>query len=116
MKTFIQSKESEKDLNDIFDYIAVHNVHAAEKQIREIYKKFALICEQPEIGRTRNELLPELRSFNVDNYLVFYRERGETVEIARVLHGSRDFTAIFEPSQKASPAQISGDFIKSRKE
>ena len=115
MKTYVQSAESERDLNDIFDYIAVHSVSAAEKLVREIYKKFTLLCELPEIGRKRDELLPNLRAFNVDNYIVFYREKGETLEIARVLHGSRDFTAIFTPSQKSSPVQSGGNFLKREK-
>ena len=115
MKTHVLSAESEKDLNDIFDYIAVHSISSAEKQVREIYRKFALLCEQPEIGRKRDDLLPKLRSFNVDNYLIFYREKGETLEIARVLHGSRDFAAIFTPTQKFSPAQPDSNFLKREK-
>ncbi len=116
MRTCVQSTESEKDLNDIFDYIALQGISAAEKLIRNIYEKFALLCEQPEIGRKRDELLPDLRSLNAESYLIFYRERNKIIEIARVLHGSRDFTAIFTPNQKPSPMRTHSSFLKREKE
>jgi toxin ParE1/3/4 len=30
------------------------------------------------------------------NYLIVYRERDETVQILRVVHGARDLNALFE--------------------
>jgi toxin ParE1/3/4 len=36
-----------------------------------------------------------LRSFPVGDYLVFYREADQGIEIVRVLHGSRDIAALF---------------------
>ena len=36
-----------------------------------------------------------LRSLPVENYLIFYRVRDDTVEVLRVIHGARDLGAIF---------------------
>jgi toxin ParE1/3/4 len=52
-------------------------------------------ANQPGIGRPRDDLKPGLRSFVVKSYVVFCRVVDGTVEVVRVLHGSRDIEAIF---------------------
>jgi toxin ParE1/3/4 len=47
------------------------------------------------MGRTRDELAAELRSFPVGRYVVFYMPLDDGVDVIRVLHGSRDIDAIF---------------------
>ncbi|MCP4411759.1 MAG: type II toxin-antitoxin system RelE/ParE family toxin [Gammaproteobacteria bacterium] len=37
----------------------------------------------------------ELRSFPVDHYVLYYRERVQELEMIRVLHASRDIYSIF---------------------
>ena len=48
------------------------------------------------MGRSREELVPKLRSFPVGNYVIFYQPISDGVEIVRVLHGSRDIESLFE--------------------
>lgn len=48
------------------------------------------------MGRRRDELLPSLRSFPVDDYLIFYRPIAGGIEILRVVSGYRDLNALFE--------------------
>jgi len=61
--------------------------------------ELALLVEQlamfPAMGRAWPELRPGIRSFVLGSFLVFYRFDATTVEIVRVLHGSRDIEAIF---------------------
>jgi toxin ParE1/3/4 len=45
--------------------------------------------------RQREELSPRLRSFPVGSYIIFYRPTQDGVEIARILHGARDFPPLF---------------------
>jgi toxin ParE1/3/4 len=47
------------------------------------------------MGRAREELLPGIRSFPFERYVVFYRVVKKTVEIVRLLHGARDIENIF---------------------
>jgi len=47
------------------------------------------------LARTRDELLPGLRSALADPNILFYRVRKDAVEIIRVLHGRRDIASIF---------------------
>ncbi|MGP8156928.1 MAG: type II toxin-antitoxin system RelE/ParE family toxin [Candidatus Acidiferrales bacterium] len=61
-----------------------------------ITERFLLLANFPNIARRRDEdLRPDLRSFPVGEYVVFYRVRDEDVLILRVLRGSRDIEALF---------------------
>jgi toxin ParE1/3/4 len=86
------------DLDTIWEYIAEHNPTAAAKWLAEVQRIFALLANNPLMGRARNELMSGLRSVPVGRYLVFYQpvESEEVaVEIIRVLHGARDLPSIF---------------------
>jgi toxin ParE1/3/4 len=47
------------------------------------------------MGRARPELRPDLRSFPVGRFVIFYREVRDGIEIVRVLRGARDLPALF---------------------
>ncbi|NJK69646.1 MAG: type II toxin-antitoxin system RelE/ParE family toxin [Microcoleus sp. SU_5_3] len=57
--------------------------------------KFAKIAKFPNLGRSRDEILPSLRSLPIDNYLILYMPIGQDVEIFRVVSGYRDLSALF---------------------
>ncbi|MET0395969.1 MAG: type II toxin-antitoxin system RelE/ParE family toxin [Longimicrobiaceae bacterium] len=64
---------------------------AAHRTISRILDKFRLIAETPgTIGQRRNEIEPGLRSFPAPPHVIYFRFAGETVEVARVLHGKRE--------------------------
>ena len=50
------------------------------------------------MGRLRVELAPELRSFAVGDYVIFYRFKEREIFVARVLSGDRDLEHIFHKS------------------
>jgi toxin ParE1/3/4 len=47
------------------------------------------------MGAQRDDLRPGLRVFSSGNFVICYRLFNSAVEIARVVHGSRDLQAIF---------------------
>jgi toxin ParE1/3/4 len=47
------------------------------------------------IGRSRDDLRPDLRGFVIGNSVIFYRDTPEHIEIVRVLHAARDIENIF---------------------
>jgi toxin ParE1/3/4 len=56
-----------------------------------------MLAENPTAGRARPELHPEIRSFPVGNYIVFYRIIPGAVDVVRVLSRFRDINqAYFE--------------------
>ncbi len=56
------------------------------------------IAQFPNLGRKRDKILPGLRSFSIDNYLILYMPIGEDVEIFRVISGYRNLSALFSDS------------------
>ncbi len=95
MNRYRVSDTARSDLDEIWFYIAQDNPDAADRFIRALVSRFPLLASMPEIGRAREELSPHLRSFPVGNYVIFYRLVDSGIEIARVLHGARDFPPLF---------------------
>ena len=90
MKTIRLTAEAGNDIDEIWLFIAQDDPDAADRFHDILMSKFALLGKQPLIGRERNDLSPSLRSFPVGNYVIFYRDWPEFLEIMRVLHGARD--------------------------
>ncbi len=54
-----------------------------------------MLARHPQMGELRPDLRDDLRSFSVGNYVVFFRQQMDFVEIVRVIHGARDASAVF---------------------
>jgi len=80
----------------IWFYIALDNVVAADNLLDDIDSSCQLLAMQPQAGRLRPELAPELRSFPVGRYVVFYQPQDDGIEVVRVLHSARDIESISE--------------------
>ncbi|AFY85908.1 MAG: Toxin ParE1 [Chroococcidiopsis cubana SAG 39.79] len=90
MNRFRLSQQAEQDLEDIWVYLARQNELLADKQIAQILDRFPMLSQFPDMGKQRNNLLPGLRSFPVQPYIVFYTKIADGIEIVRVLHQFRD--------------------------
>jgi toxin ParE1/3/4 len=55
-----------------------------------------MLVSNPGMGRKRDSLALNLRSFPVGNYLIFYRPINQGIEVIRILHGARDILSLFE--------------------
>ena len=84
------SRRAESDLSEIWHYIAEDNIDAADRVVVSIRENVILLSKTPKMGRSRDEIHRGLRSFPAGNYIIFYMESKEVVEIVRVLHGARD--------------------------
>ena len=91
------SRAARTDLIEIWTFLAAESERAADRVLDRIGAKLELLVRQPNLGRLRHELHSSLRSFPVGDYVVFYQVAGRSVTVARVLHGSRDLTRLFEP-------------------
>ena len=92
----IISEHAKFDLNEIWIFVARQNQRAADTLLKKILERVNDQAEFPFAGRGRDDLSPGLRSFVVSPYVVFYRVLDDTLEIVRVLHGSRDIDAIIK--------------------
>lgn len=83
------------DLAGIFSYIAENSIDAADKFNNEIFGKFKLLAQNPNIGKKRDEIIINLRSFPHNKNIIFYFPIENGVEIFRVIHSSRDIETLF---------------------
>lgn len=60
-----------------------------------IDETFTQLSENPDMGKSRDELFPGALSFPVGSHLIFYRQTGKQIEIARVLHNRMDYERHF---------------------
>ena len=92
MPNILITPAAENDLINIWVLIARDNPKAADKTFQAAEETFELLAEMPSIGVsywTTNPKLKGLKFFPVkkfSNYIVYYRELNEGIEIVRVLH------------------------------
>jgi toxin ParE1/3/4 len=94
MREIRVSAAAEQDLLEIWDYIAESSESTADRLIDEIADKYEALIDFPEMGRSRDEIAYNCRSLNAGKYLIFYRLIPQGIEIARVIHGSRNLADI----------------------
>jgi toxin ParE1/3/4 len=85
---------AETDLIEIWVYIAEKNPAAADALLESINDTCVTLATAPLMGRTRDELLPGVRSFPVGHHVIFYQPIEDGIEVVRVLHGARDFPSV----------------------
>ena len=94
---FVLTQSATKDIDEIADYIAQQSGFGRAKEfLIGLDAKFEKISKFPNIGRLRNEVSTNVRSFPIDSYLIFYIPTGGGVEILRVVSSYRDIPAMFE--------------------
>ena len=85
------------DLISIFDWIASDSPAKASAFIEKVDQRIGNLQKHPFLGRIpRDDKLKNsgYRVLVIDSYLAFYIIRGKTVEIHRVVHGSRNLDDI----------------------
>lgn len=85
-----------QDLAEIIDYIAADNPIAALRLVDDL-EAFCntVIVSNPKIGKPADGLVRGLRVVTKHNYRICYRISGQTIEIARFVHGARELDALF---------------------
>ncbi|WP_414579552.1 type II toxin-antitoxin system RelE/ParE family toxin [Anabaena sp. CCY 9402-a] len=81
MNHYRLSQQAEQDLEDIWTYLAQQNQLAADKQIAQILNRCPMLAQFPDMGKKRDDLMKELKSFPVKPYVVFYTKITDGVEI-----------------------------------
>jgi toxin ParE1/3/4 len=98
MNGYRLSSQAEAQLDDIWLHIARESgsIDTAIRILQNITDRFWLLTKRPRIGRRREDLSPDLRSFNADNYVILYSiEKDGVVLIHCVFHGNQDIRPSF---------------------
>ena len=95
MLKLVISDDAEQDLIDIWNYIAEDNPVNATRFLKKLAKKYYWLTENKAAGVNRDALSPGLCGFPYKKYMLYYRVKNNTLELVRVLHGSRDLGLVF---------------------
>jgi toxin ParE1/3/4 len=95
MMQLLKRPQAETDLEEIWWYIAQNNPQNADNFLDLIWEQCVFLATSQYSGKKRNELLLNLRSFPVRNYVIFYLPLENGIELVRVMHGSRDIDKSF---------------------
>ncbi len=91
MAKAVYAPAANDDLCDIVSFIAQDNPNAARRWLQNIRQTSNLLAMSPMMGEERRDFgVPGCRSFTVGRYVIFFRSRDDGIEIARIIHGSRD--------------------------
>jgi toxin ParE1/3/4 len=91
MPQVVYSAAAHDDLSDIAAYIACDKPSAARRWVKTIREKCSILAKHPMLGEERPGFgVPGCRCFSVGNYVVFFRPIEDGIEVARIVHGSRD--------------------------
>jgi toxin ParE1/3/4 len=95
------SPEAEQDLREIWSYVADDaSPERADRLLDAIFDRLDMLVELPRIGRRRPEFGPDVRSFAVENHVIYYRQQGDLL-VSRILHGRRDQLAAWQESAES---------------
>lgn len=85
------SAQADRDADEIWTFIAVDNVDAADRVIARFHSAVLALGEQPKMGRkgrTRGT-----REFAVSGtpYILIYEIATDIIQIRRIIHGAQDW-------------------------
>ena len=99
MPRVVYAPGADDDILGIADYIAHDKPEAARRWIVNIRRACETLVTQPEMGELRSGFgIPGCRSFSVGSYVIFFRPSSDAIEVARIVHGSRDIRIFRSPN------------------
>jgi len=99
MKKLRFSEMAERDLDQIWNYIATQsgNADTAKRFVESLVSRLSILAREPQAGTARDGIDTGLRGLPIGRYVVYYRDGGALVLISRIIHGSREqATAYYE--------------------
>ena len=89
------TQSAENDLLEAWLYVAENSPDAADRMLDQIETEARKLLEQPRLGRSREDLAPNLRSWPTHTpYILYYIHDTQGIIIVRALHHARDLAGI----------------------
>lgn len=96
MITYTLALQAQRDLDQIWDYIATGSPLAADQVLDRMHETFQQLAEMPGLGHTRADVPdPRYRFWTVYSYLIVYNPNTIPLEIVRVVSDYRDLAGRF---------------------
>lgn len=91
MRGFVLHPNAVADLDEIWEYIAVDNLGAADRVLEEIYDAIGTLISFPEQGNGRPDLSSRpLKVHSIRDFLIVYAPAERPLFVVAVLHGRRN--------------------------
>ena len=91
MSGYALHPEAFADIDEIWEYIAEHNIDAADRVVADIFIALGILAASPHIGHQRPDLTARpLRFHLVRDYLIAYAPDESPLWVVAVLHGRRN--------------------------
>jgi toxin ParE1/3/4 len=91
------------DLGEIYRYIRKRSGsgETARRFVHELRNKCEQLAAAPiQMGRTRADLRPDLRSHPDRAYVIFFRYERDVLEIVRMIDSHRDIPPLFDVDEQ----------------
>ena len=87
----VQYQPSAKaDLINAWLQIAADSPERADSYISRLHEICELLAGQPGMGLDRPDVAAGVRSFPVDQYVIFYEQHDLTIAVLRIWHAAQD--------------------------
>lgn len=98
MSRYLLTDEAKQDLADIRDYlIREAGPRIAKLTLAKIKDAIVFLSRTPGAGHVREDLTSDaLKFWSVFSYLIVYDPAKRPIEVMRVIHGSREISALLE--------------------
>jgi antitoxin ParD1/3/4/toxin ParE1/3/4 len=91
VNSYILSREVERALEELWDYIAFDSMESADRVLNSLFDAIELLAQNPRIGHKRKDLTSHpILFWPQDDYLIVYRPKKTRIEVVAIVHGSRD--------------------------
>ena len=90
------ARSAKADLSAIADWIGEDNPQRAASFVRELYERCMSLAHRPKrFPVARHVESVAVRKLSHRDYLIFYAVLDDQVEIIHIIHGARDWAALF---------------------
>lgn len=97
MATLLFSPASDRDIDDIWRYVAQDSEFQADRLITKFREKLQHLAKWNTMGRPRPEFGKDCRSYPFGKYCFFFRPTDDGIEVIRIIHSARDLDQITFP-------------------
>jgi toxin ParE1/3/4 len=95
----IRTEQAEADLEAILHHLDQYSPKATDRLANAVDDLCNLLERFPQMARPRDDLVPGIRSFPIEKYVLYYRLTPARLEVLRILPGSRDAFAIMKEEE-----------------
>ena len=89
------TRAARNDLLAIGDWLSERHPAAARSTLETLKQRLNMLSQNPEMGRKRFDIAPELHALVVRPYLILYRLEEDTLNVVRIIDGRRDLAKLF---------------------